>query len=240
MIEEQISLVRERLAATKSLVVLTGAGISAESGVPTFRGDEGLWKTYRAEELATPQAFQRDPQLVWEWYQWRRGLIAAKVPNAAHEALVGLEQTIIQFQLITQNVDGLHAKAGSRNMLEMHGNIWKMRCTHCGVKTEDHSLSLPALPKCSECDSLLRPDIVWFGEAIDGKHLEQSLSACQNHEVMFVIGTSGVVQPAASFASIAKEAGVFVVEINPAPSLSGLADVTLSGKAAEVLPQLGF
>lgn len=240
MFEDEMLRLRERLEKTKSLVVLTGAGVSAESGVPTFRGDEGLWKTYRAEELATPEAFQRDPKLVWEWYQWRRKLIATKAPNAAHDALVWLEQTLPRFQLITQNVDGLHAKAGSRNMIEMHGNIWRMRCTHCGAKTEDHSLSLPSLPACSECDSLLRPDIVWFGEAIDRKKLDQCLTGCQNCEVMFVIGTSGVVQPAASFASLAKEAGAFVVEVNPAPSLSGLADVTLTGKAAEVLPKVIF
>ncbi len=235
---DDLAQVRQRLVGAKSLTVLSGAGISAESGIPTFRGKEGLWNKHRAEDLATPEAFQRDPQLVWAWYQWRRALIATKNPNAAHEALVALEEKLVSFTLITQNVDGLHAKAGSRSVIELHGNIWKMSCTACGRKTEDHTASLPPLPCCKMCQGLLRPDIVWFGENLDADNLNRSLEACQSADMMFIIGTSGVVQPAASFASIAKEAGAFVVEINPQPVLSHLADLVFSEKAAVLLPQV--
>jgi len=236
---DQIAQVRERIADADALVVLSGAGISAESGVPTFRGKEGLWRRHRAEDLATPEAFQRDPKLVWAWYQWRRTLIAEKRPNAAHGALVALEtRSDAGFTLITQNVDGLHGQAGSREMIELHGNIWKMRCTGCGFKTENHDETLPSLPTCPGCEGLLRPDIVWFGEAIDAENLMRSLEACRNADVMLVIGTSGVVQPAASFASIAKEAGAFVVEINPAPSLSHIPDLIFEEKAVVCLPQI--
>ncbi|MFQ5587220.1 MAG: NAD-dependent deacetylase [Nitrospiria bacterium] len=237
-LEASIDDVRRRVFASKSLVVLTGAGVSAESGIPTFRGDEGLWKTHRAEDLATPGAFARDPTLVWSWYQWRRGLIASKKTNAAHEALARLEARAARYLLITQNVDGLHALAGSRNMIMLHGDIWRMRCMGCGQKMENRDLDLPPLPTCAHCADLLRPDIVWFGEAIDSGHLTRSIAECRACDLMLVIGTSAVVQPAASFASMAKDSGAFVVEINPAPALSGLADVTLCGKAAEVVPKI--
>jgi len=235
---DSLSSVRKRLAAARSLTVLTGAGISSESGIPTFRGEEGLWKRYRAEDLATPQAFQRNPALVWEWYQWRRALISTKRPNAAHAALVRLEADIPEFTLITQNVDGLHVQAGSRQLIELHGNIWKLRCTRCKHLSENRSLRLPRLPKCPECQALLRPHIVWFGETIDPKNLGDSLKTCASCTLMLVIGTSALVQPAASFAALAKEAGAFVVEINPAPVLQAVADVSLSGAAAEMLPHL--
>ena len=233
---DQIKLVRERIATARSVTVLSGAGISAESGVPTFRGKEGLWKQYRAEDLATPQAFHRDPEVVWEWYQWRRKLIATKRPNAAHAALVKLEAAVPEFTLITQNVDGLHPLAGSRKTIELHGNIWKMRCTGCHQIIEDRSLSLPPLPKCLRCHVLLRPHIVWFGEAIDPEDLGRSLKTCETCDVMLVIGTSAIVQPAASFASIAKEAGAFVAEINPVPALQDVTDVSLVGSATEIVP----
>ncbi|NOY84042.1 MAG: NAD-dependent deacylase [Nitrospirae bacterium] len=236
--KDELIEVRKRLLSAKSLTVLSGAGISAESGIPTFRGKEGLWNKHRAEDLATPEAFQRDPKLVWAWYQWRRVLIATKNPNAAHEALVTLETKAASFSLITQNVDGLHTKAGSRLVIELHGNIWKMCCTACGRKTENHAASLSPLPCCETCQGLLRPDIVWFGEDLDPDNLNRSLDACRNADVMLIIGTSGVVQPAASFASIAKEAGAFVVEINPQPVLSYLADLVFSEKAAVLLPQV--
>lgn len=235
---DKIRQVRKRLVHAKSLTVLSGAGISAESGIPTFRGKEGLWKKYRAEELATPEAFQNDPKLVWAWYQWRRTLIATKKPNAAHKALVALEAQAASFTLITQNVDGLHEKAGTCSMIALHGNIWRMLCTACGQKTENHAESLPPLPRCESCRGLLRPDIVWFGEAIAAENLSRSLEACQQTDLMLVIGTSGVVQPAASFAAIAKEGGAFIVELNPQPSLSRLADLIFTEKAAVLLPQL--
>ncbi len=234
----EISFVKQRITAARSLTVLSGAGISAESGVPTFRGPGGLWKNHRAEELATPEAFQRDPILVWSWYQWRRKLLSTKAPNPAHTALVSLESAVEHFTLITQNVDGLHQSAGSRTVITLHGDIWKVRCTGCDRVFEETSLNLPALPRCPVCERLLRPHIVWFGEEIDAKKLSLAIDACHSCEVMLVIGTSAIVQPAASFASLAKEAGALIVEINPNPALHDCADVSLTGTAAEIVPQL--
>lgn len=238
MDSDTIESVRKKLASARSVTVLTGAGISADSGVPTFRGKEGLWKQFRAEDLATPEAFGKNPEIVWEWYHWRRGLISTKSPNRAHTALVQLEKRVELFTLITQNVDGLHPLAGSQNIVELHGNLWRLRCTGCRRVVEDRSLDLPLLPKCRDCLSLLRPDVVWFGEAIDPEDLEKSIKASGEGEIMLVIGTSGVVQPAASFASLAKSRGAFVVEINPVPSLGPVPDAALAGKASETLPRL--
>ncbi len=231
--------VRERLSRAQRVAVLTGAGVSADSGIPTFRGEEGLWRHYRAEDLATPEAFVRDPRLVWEWYDWRRGIVASKQPNPAHRALVRLEERTPQWTLITQNVDGLHAEAGSRNLIEIHGNIWKVRCTVCGKVEENRRVPIPILPSCRHCGGLLRPHIVWFGEMLHRDDLERSLEACRSCEVMLVIGTSGVVQPAASFAGVAREAGAYVVEINRDPTpYTGSVDASLSGRAAEIVPRL--
>ena len=144
--------------------MLTGAGISAESGVPTFRGDGGLWKDYKAEDLATPEAFVKDPRLVWEWYNWRRELISKALPNAAHKALVQLEIRKREFTLITQNVDGLHDRAGSGRMLKLHGDIWRMRCTVCGANWPDRRAPLPKIPPHCACGGLARPGVVWFGD----------------------------------------------------------------------------
>ncbi len=234
----EVSFVKKKIAAARSITVLTGAGISAESGVPTFRGPGGLWRNYRAEELATPEAFQRDPRLVWQWYQWRRKMLSTKKPNTAHAALVTLEAGVEVFTLITQNVDGLHQVAGSRAVITLHGDIWTLRCTGCGRIFEETSLNLPPLPLCRHCGHLLRPHIVWFGEGIDPEKLNAAIEACRSSEVMLVIGTSALVQPAASFASIAKEAGTLVVEVNPNPALNHCADVSLAGPAAEIVPQL--
>src|SRR5688572_4541686 len=150
-----------RLRAAHRVLALTGAGVSAESGVPTFRGPEGLWRRFRPEDLATPEAFARDPKLVWEWYAWRREKVAACHPNAAHRALAALDQRVPEFLLATQNVDGLHARAGSRRMVELHGSLWRVRCTACGHVGERRE-ALPDLPRC-DCGAVLRPDIVWFG-----------------------------------------------------------------------------
>lgn len=234
-----LDAVRERVAAAARLAVLTGAGISAESGVPTFRGPEGLWRNYSAEELATPEAFARDPVLVWEWYDWRRGIVAACAPNAGHEALAALEGRGNGLTLVTQNVDGLHARAGSRDPVEMHGNIWKVRCTRCHAVREDRRVPIPIPPACEGCGGLLRPHIVWFGEALDPDVLERAVGAFEYADVALIVGTSGVVQPAASLAGIAKRAGAFVVEVNPdATPASGLVDAALRGRAGEVLPRL--
>ena len=239
--DTSIIQVRERLTKASRVAVLTGAGISADSGIPTFRGPEGLWKNFRAEDLATPGAFERDPKLVWEWYNWRRELLATKEPNPAHRALVkmeaGMESRQGQFRLLTQNVDGLHGRAGSRNLVELHGNIWKVRCTGCGAVSEDRRVPIPIPPYCPSCGKMLRPHIVWFGEALDPRDIDLSVEALETCDLMLVIGTSGVVQPAASFASTARSAGAFVVEINPDAS-SSAAHVALRGRAAEIVPQL--
>ncbi len=231
-----VAAVRERLAAARAVAVLTGAGVSADSGVPTFRGPEGLWRQYRAEDLATPEAFARDPYLVWEWYAWRRGLIAACQPNPAHHALARLERQCHAFTLITQNVDGLHGKAGSRGLIELHGNIWRVRCTRCGTVAFKGDVPIP--PSCATCGGLLRPDVVWFGESLNAGDLVQSIAAVRAAEVVLIIGTSGVVQPAASFAAHARAAGACVVEVNLEPASATPADVTLIGRAAEVVPRL--
>ncbi|HEX5646087.1 MAG TPA: NAD-dependent deacylase [Nitrospira sp.] len=234
-----LSIVRERLAATHSVVVLTGAGISADSGVPTFRGTDGLWRNVRAEDLATPEAFARDPRLVWEWYNWRRELIATKRPNAAHEAVAQLERQHSQFWLITQNVDGLHRTAGLHKLSEIHGNIWRVRCTGCQRVTENIDVPIQILPICEDCRSLLRPHIVWFGEALADEDLRQSSAALRSCDLCLIIGTSGIVYPAAGFASIAKEAGAFIVEINlDVTPHTSLVDISLQGRAKDVVPLL--
>jgi len=227
------------LAGVTRLVVLTGAGISVESGIPPFRGPQGLWRNFRPEELATPQAFQRDPRLVWAWYNWRRGKIAPARPNPGHEALVSLEGCIPDFLLITQNVDGLHRLAGSGQVLEIHGSIWEVRCLACGAVTEDRRVPLPLLPRCDVCGGLLRPNVVWFGEALNPDLLRGAHAALSRCQAVLVVGTFAVVQPAASFALWARQAGAKVVEINPDPTpLTALCDFALSGPAGEVLPLL--
>jgi NAD-dependent deacetylase len=223
----------------QNLVVLTGAGVSAESGVPTFRGEAGLWRNYRPEQLATPEAFQRDPRLVWEWYQWRRGLIDECRPNDAHRTLVEMERILPQFTLITQNVDGLHRLAGSRRVVELHGNIWRVRCTREGTVTGRRGHPLPELPPRCECGALLRPDVVWFGEGLSSEALQAAFQAAQSCRVMLVVGTSGVVEPAASLPRIAKGSGARVVEVNLEPTpISRTADETILGPAAVELPRL--
>ncbi len=234
-----LGLVKERLATARNITVLTGSGISADSGVPTFRGADGLWRNYRAEDLATPDAFERDPRLVWEWYNWRRELIATKRPNPAHLAITELERRAPAFWLVTQNVDGLHRDAGSRNLTEIHGNIWKVRCTGCNRVDENRDIPISLLPSCSQCGSLLRPHIIWFGESLLAADLQQCANVLRNCDILFVIGTSGVVYPAAGFAAVAKESGAFVAEINldPTPQ-SSLVDVSLQGRAKDLVPRL--
>jgi NAD-dependent deacetylase len=221
-----------------AVTVLTGAGVSAESGVPVFRGEEGLWREYRPEELATPDAFRRDPGLVWEWYNWRRELIDPCSPNRAHETLALMEKTLPDFTLITQNVDGLHQAAGSKNVLELHGNIWRVRCTACGYLTEDHRVPLRDLPPhCPQCDNLLRPDVVWFGEPLPQNILDAAWAATAGCRTMLVIGTSAVVQPAASLPMVALRNGAQLVEVNPAETpLSRHAHGVLRAPAAEAVP----
>ncbi len=235
----QIEEVRERLERARRPVALTGAGISAESGVPTFRGKDGLWRNYRAEELATPEAFRKDPKLVWEFYEWRRGLLSKVKPNRGHYALAELEKKKEEFAIITQNVDGLHSLAGSRNVVELHGNIWIVRCAVCGKEKEDRTVPMEEIPPRCSCGGLLRPGVVWFGEMLPVDALNKTYELLENTDLMLVIGTSGVVQPAASFATMAKQRGAFVVEINlERTPVSSFMDVVINGRAGDILPQI--
>jgi len=222
------------------LRILTGAGVSAESGIPTFRGAGGLWKKHRPEELATPEAFARDPETVWEWYEWRRGLIAEAAPNPGHQALAELEQRVENSLLVTQNVDGLHELAGSRKLVRLHGSIWELRCTGCQYRREDRSHPLPERPPyCADCGSLLRPGVVWFGESLPPGALEAALASARDAELFLVVGTAGAVEPAASLARIAKAAGAFTVEVNQKESvLTPEMDGLLRGNAGDILPRL--
>jgi NAD-dependent deacetylase len=224
---------------SKPVVVLTGAGISAESGVPTFRGENGLWKRYRAEDLATPSAFQADPKLVWEWYDWRRGIIGKAKPNPGHRAIAEMEGIFPHFCLITQNVDGLHRRAGTTKVIEIHGNLWDLRCVAEGTVREDTRVPLPEIPPLCECGALLRPHVVWFGESLDQGDLSRAYRLIEECNLLLVVGTSAVVQPVASFPLVAKQAGAFVIEVNMDPTpISSLVDVSLQGKAGEILPAL--
>ncbi|MBC7224244.1 MAG: NAD-dependent deacylase [Anaerolineae bacterium] len=222
------------------LVVLTGAGVSAESGVPTFRGPQGLWRQHRPEDLATPAAFGRDPRLVWEWYDWRRQLVFRCRPNPAHLTLARMEQVLPEMTLITQNVDGLHQRAGSRNVLELHGSLWRARCTQEGTVTPLTDVPLPEVPpRCRHCGALLRPDVVWFGEPLDPRTLQAAMEAASRAEVMLVVGTSAVVYPAAQLPLLALENGAYLIEVNPEPtSLSPLAHERWSEPAGKALPRL--
>ncbi len=229
----------ERLKKTQSLLVITGAGISAESGIPTFRGQDGLWQNYRVEELATPWAFERDPVTVWRWYDWRRGIIGKAEPNNGHRAIKRLEEIFKDFFLITQNVDGLHGKTGIKKMVEIHGNLWRVRCTKdrkVSMLTEHPLREIP--PRC-ECGGILRPDVVWFGESIPGEYLERSYQAINMCDTLIVAGTSGVVYPVASFPQMVKDNGGFVIEVNVEETpISHIADITLYGASGDILPLL--
>lgn len=234
------------------IVALTGAGISAESGVPTFRGTEGLWRSHDPMALATPDAFRRDPGGVWAWYRWRQQLVARCAPNAAHDALVRLEQAAPSFLLATQNVDGLHQRAGSKRIVELHGNLFADRCSVCGtpapgaldaaaswsIDPNDPSQD-PELPHCEGCGGLTRPGVVWFGEQLPEGAMEQAADAAAEADVLLVVGTSGIVYPAAGLAQITHRAGgrVIVVNLDPSPH-DATATVTLSGRAGELLPKL--
>ena len=213
--------------------ILTGAGISAESGIPTFRGEEGLWKSYRAEELATPEAFRRDPTLVWEWYNWRREIVLSKKPNAGHYAINDLQSISASMPVITQNVDGLHRKSGNQNIYEMHGNIFRARCTSCRAKIDQQSTD-DLDPRCQRCGSLMRPDIVWFGETLDPVVISGIMRHLERCDLLLVVGTSGVVYPAAGFSSVVDDHGGKIIEINVEP-VTPFA-LQLAGKSGEVLP----
>lgn len=230
----------KRLRSTQRVAVLTGAGISAESGVPTFReAQTGLWARYNPEDLATPEAFQRNPKLVWEWYAWRQQRIRQAEPNPGHQALVFMEQRIADFTLITQNVDSLHRRAGSQQLIELHGNIFRTKCFDEDRPVESWPDTGEAPPHCPHCGGLLRPDVVWFGETLPTDALYAAQQAAQNAEVLFSIGTSALVYPAADLPLLALRTGATVVEINPqATPLSPHLSFSLHGPAGELLPAI--
>ena len=231
-----MSTIEEAAAAIRALrprhvVVFTGAGVSAESGIPTFRGEGGLWRKFRAEELATPEAFARDPALVWEWYEWRRGLVLAAVPNAAHRAIAALPDAVV----VTQNVDALHARAGSADVVELHGSLFRVRCVR-----EQHVRAAPVPfghfpPRC-ECGALLRPDVVWFGEMLPEDALARASAVMHGADLVLIIGTSGIVYPAAGLVALCRG---MTVEINPQTSaLGSRCTYAIAATAAAATPPL--
>jgi NAD-dependent deacetylase len=236
---DKIDQVAEFLAKAKAVVVLTGAGVSKESGIPTFRDAQtGLWANFNPEDLATPRAFRRNPSLVWQWYDFRRQAVEKVQPNPGHLALVELEKKIAKFTLVTQNVDGLHARAGSKNIVELHGNITRNKCFDNEHRADDVPFDLKDPPKC-HCGSLIRPDVVWFEEALPVSELKTATLACESCDVMLVVGTSGLVQPAASLPLVAARAGATLVEINPGKTpLTSSVDIYLDGASGEILPAI--
>jgi len=235
----------EALRRAESVVVLTGAGVSAESGVPTFRGAGGLWRSYNATSLATPDAFAADPKLVWEFYDYRREVLAPLAPNPGHYAVAALEERAGRFALVTQNIDNLHRVAGSRNLIELHGNIWHVRCANpaCAealLPRENRKVPMEPLPPlCGACGSPLRPHVVWFGEMLDPETIRAAMIAVENCDYLIVAGTSAVVQPAAAMPVAARRAGAFVLEVNPERTdLSGLLNESVQAPSGEALPRL--
>ncbi len=251
--QEVLEEARELMERADSICVLSGAGVSAESGVPTFRGDGGLWKSHRAEELATPGAFRRDPRLVWEWYEWRRELIRECRPNPGHHALARLAMGSTPVHIVTQNVDGLHEKAGMdvapsggpspSPPLELHGSIFRVKCTTCTYAAPHRdrisSGSVDELPTCPACSDLLRPAVVWFGESLDPEVLNRAFQVAREASLCLVVGTSAVVQPAASVPLATLEGGGTLIEVNPTETpLTPMAHFSFRGASGEVLPAL--
>lgn len=230
----------EKLKSAKRIVFMTGAGISAESGIPTFReAQTGLWENFKAEELATPQAFKKDPQLVWKWYQWRRQLIAENKPNPGHLAITQLQKSLKNVSLITQNVDGLHQEAGTQNVIEFHGNIRNNKCFHCEHIENNQDNSSDEIPICPNCKINLRPAVVWFGESIPEKASQNSINAATQADVFFSVGTSSQVYPAAGLVELARQNKAVVVEINPnATPLSSSADYVFAESASIALQRI--
>ena len=247
----QIDEVRGWLSVATRVLVLSGAGASAESGVPTFRGAGGLWRKHDAMSLATPEAFRRDPRGVWAWYRWRQMLVRRCAPNAGHRALVQLEQRCEEFLVATQNVDGLHTEAGSQHVVELHGNLFADRCVECDTTASSWDAAAhfdvdperpetdPELPVCSWCGGLMRPGVVWFGESLPVEAFHAAERAARTADVLLIVGTSGVVYPAAGLADVAARAGANVAVLNPdASPHESLAHATLRGPSAEILPLL--
>lgn len=228
------------LRKAERVAALTGAGVSQESGLRTFRDAQtGLWSEYKPTELASPNAFERDPKLVWDWYAMRREKVQEVQPNLGHFALVEMAHRIPDFCLITQNVDNLHRKAGSPRVIELHGNLQRVKCASCGRQAEFWEKAGDVVPRCADCDGLLRPDVVWFGETLPRAELEAAVEAARSCQVFFSIGTSGMVQPAASLAYAARNRGAVLIEVNAEPTpISEKTDFSLQGKSGEILPAM--
>ena len=235
-----IERLAEQLRRATRVTILTGAGISAASGVPTFRGAGGLWRSFRAEDLATPEAFERNPALVWEWYDWRRATIAACHPNPAHDVLARWTQESTQYTVITQNVDDLHVRAGTQRLVRLHGSIWELACwNRCGVGPwRDERVPLPTKPATCVCGALARPAVVWFGEQLSAHDMNAALAAC-SCDVFMTVGTSSLVYPAAGLVQHAKSRGAFTAEINleATPASSGV-DLAIQSGAEAILPDV--
>jgi len=240
---DALSLAADRLRSARRITALTGAGVSAASGIPTFRGVDGLWKNFRAESLATPEAFAADPRLVWEWYDWRRQMIANARPNAAHDVLARWTRERPGFTLITQNVDGLHERAGAERLVRLHGSVWHVRCSRACVEGRadwlDTTSPQPHLPPlCPHCGAAVRPGVVWFGESLNPGDVAAATGAARC-DVFLTIGTSALVYPAAGLVHQAKQHGAFTIEINiDDTGASDVVDLALKGKAEEMLPAL--
>lgn len=231
---------RARLRDAERAVAFTGAGISAESGVPTFRGPDGIWAKFKPEELASMNAFMKNPDLVWEWYAHRRTILGGVGPNAGHRALVRMEEMIPEFSVVTQNIDNLHRRAGSRRVIELHGNIERNYCMSCGKPWDDGGTPTAAhVPRCRSCGGIVRPDVVWFGEMLPTEEWETAVRLAEGADLFFSIGTSAAVYPAAGLPIVAKRGGAVLVEINPERTpLTPHADEFLQGSSALILPAL--
>jgi NAD-dependent deacetylase len=241
-LKERIATAREWIERAGSITVLTGAGVSAESGVPTFRGKDGLWNEHRPEDLATPEAFARNRELIWEWYRWRQGVVAETEPNDGHRALArfqSVRSSADSFVLITQNVDGHHERAGSRSVVELHGNLFRAICPGDGTLVSLRKPPYEGIPVCPACGDAMRPDVVWFGESLASDVLRRAFSAAERADVFVVAGTSAVVHPAASLPGLARNFGAKLIEVNvEETSVTPLADVALRGPSASLLPTL--
>jgi NAD-dependent deacetylase len=236
--QDLIQKAHEIIAKSRSITVITGAGVSAESGIATYRDADGLWNQYRAQDFSSVDTFYKDPKRVWDWYKERRRVMAAAEPNAAHKALAELEQKSMQFMVLTQNIDGLHQRAGTDNIVELHGSVWRLRCTNCLNEWENKAELPDGIPQCWSCHSLARPAVVWFNESLKPSEWERAMRASYC-DTLLVVGTSALVNPVASLPDIAFKNQARIIEINLEKTpISDLATVSIQAKAGEVLPEI--
>ena len=236
--QELIQKATEIVAMSRSITVLTGAGISAESGIATYRDADGLWNNFRAEDFSSVESFKKDPKMVWDWYKERRRLMAAAEPNAGHKALAEMERRNMQFMLLTQNIDGLHQRAGTDNIVELHGSVWRLRCTMCLDEWEYRGEMDSGMPFCGSCHGLARPAVVWFSEPLNESQWQRAVRAAYC-DTMIVVGTSALVNPVASLPDLALKNGARVIEVNLEKTpITEIATVSIQGKAGEILPEL--